>query len=724
MPCKAYSFDDCVQHHGLDDIANITEFEYNSELLCRPKESKLADNISFATFAIVVYVMSNCYIQIAEFHFLLSKSSIWGKGKPHEKEGNRAIVNSSVFWTSICLILYVVSCLVVQILTTPLAIRMRKMVVGISQLFSAVVFLMLSVHVPQWFGIYYSNKNTMVSFTSERGIRFYLSWNLSKQIFSMYFFHLLFSCSVERFSIIFGILLGVVVGMLSIRVTKFARSKKYAHRKKLLAIISILFYTILSSFCFLAGTSYISEVWVSNGSILITFLISLAWVVVVIVTHVVVKRWTEGKLEEGASMRFKSEVFNADKLGRTIFSIFTKDVTHGSSPSQIPEGVEVADTDLPNDKVDGINVTTQSESIVETKERDVKFVEDDDSLIEGADKKGEETLDRSNIYIGPEEAPSYWTLYMNQLVFSYPYLCCCLNEKYGLANIPQKRLDYIDRAREKTKFSKFWFEFKRVLWYLSSFGCFFFTIVNIGATYQQCAAREALPHTFKLLYPPDYLNGTMCAWDAPGPNATIKTFESLQDVYDVDYEVVHCGACGRCSNWNDITLQYTTKEVLAAITAQCAKKAVGRSVNVSDPEDPVVMCNRLLVGFTPECAMSWTWDEVNTARNSFFVYIQANIANYFVDMEVTYQDITLATIDEAISGPRFVTEVGATRRRMNIKSDIQRPMNQQCTVIEQNWDGIFVDPFIPPIGGTYTVQRPGQPAKKVTVIGQDPDLLL
>ena len=75
--------------------------------------------------------------------------------------------------------------------------------------------------------------------------------------------------------------------------------------------------------------------------------------------------------------------------------------------------------------------------------------------------------------------------------------------------------------------------------------------------------------------------------------------------------------------------------------------------------------------------MSWAWDMVNTKNNAMFVFLQAQLSNFATDMEVTYQDITMATIDEAISGPRFVQEVGATRRRMNIISGIRRPISQR-----------------------------------------------
>jgi hypothetical protein len=45
----------------------------------------------------------------------------------------------------------------------------------------------------------------------------------------------------------------------------------------------------------------------------------------------------------------------------------------------------------------------------------------------------------------------------------------------------------------------------------------------------------------------------------------------------------------------------------------------------------------------------------------------------------------------------------------------------ECSIIEQNWTEIFVDPFKPPVGGTYKLQKPGKPAEAVVVIGQDWD---
>jgi len=147
-------------------------------------------------------------------------------------------------------------------------------------------------------------------------------------------------------------------------------------------------------------------------------------------------------------------------------------------------------------------------------------------------------------------------------------------------------------------------------------------------------------------------------------------------------------------------------------------------------------------------------------------------------MEVTFRDITMATIDEALSGPRFVPWVGATRRRMGIISDIRRPKYQrkianrnnvivfydflsvsfyvcvccvcaartllpqthstnactytvstrnyfsfgtttECSIVEQNWTEIFPDPFYPPLGGTYKIQPAGGQKETVEIFGQD-----
>merc|ERR1712154_439275 len=126
------------------------------------------------------------------------------------------------------------------------------------------------------------------------------------------------------------------------------------------------------------------------------------------------------------------------------------------------------------------------------------------------------------------------------------------------------------------------------------------------------------------------------------------------------------------------------------------------------------------VGFTFPCASVWAWDEVHTKNHAMFTFLQALVSNFVTNMAVNYPDVTMAKIDEAISGPVFVPSVGATRRRMNIISDIRRPENQQCTVATQDWAQVFQDPFMPPVGGVYTVKpSDGSATYVATVVGKD-----
>ncbi len=335
-----------------------------------------------------------------------------------------------------------------------------------------------------------------------------------------------------------------------------ARSRQFAHRQKLMAAIVIVFYAVLSWYVLYAGVDYIANIWLSSEdqSDATSFLISLAWVVVMIATHLLMLLWTNEKKKQGASMRFTSQLFKPEKL-KNIYDVAGFSRNNDSESDDAEAGIK---DDMPAEQP-AKDKKTSEEATLEKNKPHVTIV-NDKSINE------EKSAPKSILYVSPEDAPSYWELCMNKIVETYPCFCCCLEKKYGVENISRRRLDYIDHAREKSKAAKMFIGFKRFSWHLSSFACFFFTIVNIGATYQQCAAKNALQDTFELLYPPDYLNATMCAWDAPGPNATIKTFDTRQDVHDAGYEIIHCGACGRCSNWNDITLQYTSRKYLAAIT--------------------------------------------------------------------------------------------------------------------------------------------------------------
>jgi len=95
----------------------------------------------------------------------------------------------------------------------------------------------------------------------------------------------------------------------------------------------------------------------------------------------------------------------------------------------------------------------------------------------------------------------------------------------------------------------------------------------------------------------------------------IRTFHSLEDVHEANYSVIHCGECGHCSNWNDLRLQWTTRTYLAESAKECTKEILfGGTV------DDVQECNEE-IGFTEDCAMCWTVDEMCAKDRCFFIFL-------------------------------------------------------------------------------------------------------
>ena len=144
--------------------------------------------------------------------------------------------------------------------------------------------------------------------------------------------------------------------------------------------------------------------------------------------------------------------------------------------------------------------------------------------------------------IEEREIPTLWAMVKDN--------SCCRRRKHYQA--PRRR-----------GWSRFVTIFKWTLWTLACSWHLSFVVLSIGASYQQNKVRGALFGAYEKLYPGNYTTGAMCAWDEASPNADIRTFDSFQDVMDMGYTIIHCGECGYCSNWNDLSLQWTTREHLA-----------------------------------------------------------------------------------------------------------------------------------------------------------------
>mmetsp|Transcript_33653 Transcript_33653/g.57209 ORF Transcript_33653/g.57209 Transcript_33653/m.57209 type:complete len:122 (-) Transcript_33653:35-400(-) len=105
------------------------------------------------------------------------------------------------------------------------------------------------------------------------------------------------------------------------------------------------------------------------------------------------------------------------------------------------------------------------------------------------------------------------------------------------------------------------------------------------------------------------------------------------------------------------------------------------------------------IGWTEPCAFCWAEDIVCTQKFCTFIYLQSIFTNEIANFEVGPDTITSATCEEAnceAGNPGdFVDCSGATRRRMNITSDIERPEYQQCQIVgvaDSNWEKFFDPP--------------------------------
>jgi hypothetical protein len=216
----------------------------------------------------------------------------------------------------------------------------------------------------------------------------------------------------------------------------------------------------------------------------------------------------------------------------------------------------------------------------------------------------------------------------------------------------------------------------------------YFVIVCIGATSQQDRVREKLPYVQEAVY--DHMNeGVVCAFDNKGPESNITTFSNLDAAHNAGFLVLHCGACGACSTWDDLKLEWSTRDTISELANDCAKKGLFGG------HDAITEClMHPSIGWGYECATCWMEDIVCTKEHCAFIFLQSQMINSVTDFAVGPDDITSATCEEAnceAGNPgTFVDCSGATRRRMNITSSIARPGDQQCAIVDvEDWEDLF-----------------------------------
>ncbi|KAG7373346.1 hypothetical protein IV203_034070 [Nitzschia inconspicua] len=566
-------------------------------------------------------------------------------------------------------ILYVLSAVTISSVTKNLDRRADAIVTGMGRTVSAVLFLFVSIEIPLWLEVFndvprnsHYHKRRVTRSTLE--LRHRVCWSVLNHFFAVYFILLLYFCNASILTIIRSTIVGLICGMLiviSMHLGRKISRKRFKQRQKIAVAGSVLVSTG-SALAFTYGTLYVADIWLKGSADsvgaygLVAF---FAWLGICFLVNFFYY-W---------SMQLQKSIQEKEAKNDNEHSIFIINGILASDGFSITSDEELSDEeDATSETVElALKLLKRSRSLMTATTTNMDSISTETSPTEKEDDY-DTNFSLAATIESMEENSYTWRRWrtadnskIDQLVPTEPP--------------PSSSVEKMESCLKWT----FWTAISAFHLYL--------LIINIGATIQQNVVRAALPGTFEFLYAPGFVSGPVCAWDKANSDATIQTFDSIEDAHHANFTVIHCGACGACSNWNDLSLQWTTRSFLAEEAQNCIKKSL-----FSGTEEDIQACNQNDIGFSEECASCWTQDELCAKKNCVFIYLQSFIFNQVSNFNVELGDITTAACDEALCGPVFVPCSGATRRRMNIISDIPRTQDQQCNVAEGNWSEIFNHP--------------------------------
>lgn len=652
--------------------------------------------VSSAIITVFAWLVPHLGIEVAEYRLSLAQSPMWTG--PQLQKGMKAVTRHALIAIAVGFAAIAATATAVGLTTQNLDSRMVSILSGLSRLMASVVMFFLSYKIPKWLGVYHSvggefGKPIGKSVTV---LSFNVRWSLFGHLFTSYFYLLPFYCGVHPGTIPLSAMLGMIAGYVVSLGVYYGRTK-FKAQKFYFAMVFALGLALLSSIALANGCYFIQTVWghEEGDEWMLTYVTFFVWLFIQLVVHFWL--WKQSKkafqdMEKRQSLRsrgiatkYHTALFDPNLLEKirqeeeedvdqnrvTVIDVMTpiKESTERDdeppdvTPSSVPETLKDDDNE-----VDGASNGIRNTSAVV--ELDPEAV--DDNQISSANNV-DETKEERAPPLGEDDDPdpSYWVLLRSRLCG----WCCCNRGKW-------KRNDYdvIPVLRPCERAIRI---LQRIFNALLILAFLYLTVVNIGASTQVQAVNQQLNQTFELLYPANYNNGTVCAFDNNGPASNITTFPSPLSANSSGFEVLHCGACGACSSWQNLEANWKTRSNLAALSQACAKKLLFGGYNAA------IQCHLDTIGFDETCSKCWVEDEMCARNNCVFIYLQALMINNVGNFKVGPGTITSATCDESMCGPVFVPCSGATRRRMNIVSDIARPENQQCRNVQVNWTELY-----------------------------------
>jgi hypothetical protein len=589
---------------------------------------------------------------VGEFRFNLFRSPDWEGDESKLQQGLKEIRNASIFAIIIALIFIIVGAIGVSLTTRNLDDRMIVIVQGISSITCAVILVIMSFEAPKRTGVYYSRvheEHGLPVGKCLKALRFHVLWSIWGQFGFMYFLLWPFYCSSDALTISISIMTGIALGLFLVGCIYFAR-RHTERRNKICTGIMAVCLTIASGAFFANGCVFISLVWADDydWSIPWDVIIFVLWCFVACLFHCYFI-WR--------SKKFMSMKKQLTGVGGEYDNDATKEMK-----------LESGKVKKWNDNDDKTEIDDEGSEYGD---------DDDDGTIEtGDDNDKANSHQNEDVDAGVQLEDAEYQGDKGESEKD-PNTCSLLKEKF--------RCFWCIRGKAKPGREKFYACGGWTIRVLLVTASLFFTVVNIGATKQGKIVQAKLPSVHEEVYR-DMDFGEVCAFDDKGADSNIMTFPDKEAAHAAGFLVLHCGACGHCSDWHNLRLEYTTRTFLEKEAKKCALKSFfgGKQAVIDCLQAPEP------INIQGECAVCWATDILCAKANCTFIYLQSTMIDAKDDFSVGPDTVTSASCEEAhCEAGQFVPCSGATRRRMNVKSSIERPGGQRCSIVDVDWAALF-----------------------------------
>jgi hypothetical protein len=254
------------------------------------------------------------------------------------------------------------------------------------------------------------------------------------------------------------------------------------------------------------------------------------------------------------------------------------------------------------------------------------------------------------------------------------------NETWNRTRCQKVCCDFRVTERSRKQKWLFW-SFRTMLGFLVFLYMFLLTLLT-GSRIENRKAEQA-PDTS-----PYFITDVVCAFDNADRSAPFVTFPTADAARLSGLTVAHCGACAFCSNMLDIETYVDTRDTIATSAKKCGPKAViGKYIDL-------VTCLEDRIEFTRECTYCWADNMKSTASKCLFTCMRTLFTGFMSNNNVPGAGDQgwlnqCLQCDEKLSGPGFVTCSGVARRRLGIKSEIERNPEEQCPYVGVDWLAFF-----------------------------------